>query len=94
MLISYHVSFLYVRLNDKIVDDCKWSAHLLENPPSHEVMFKNELPQLGLQVSNRLSELKTEFSMKKVYAEDLEYMHLAIMHLQEHHTVSNGSTTN
>lgn len=57
-------------------------------------MFKDELAQLGLQVRNRLSELKTEFSMKKVYAEDLEYMHLAIMHLEEHHTVNNGPTTN
>lgn len=83
-----------VRLNEKIVDGCKWSAHLLANLPSNEVMFKNELPQLGLQFSNRLSELKQEFYMKKVYAEDLEYMHLAIMHLEEHHTVNNGSTTN
>ncbi|KAL8094508.1 hypothetical protein AgCh_036149 [Apium graveolens] len=79
---------ILAELNDKIVDDCKWSAHLLANPPSHEVVFKNELPQLRLQVRNWISELKNEVCMKKVYVEDLEYMHLAIMHLEEHDTVN------
>ncbi|XP_017238301.1 uncharacterized protein LOC108211260 isoform X2 [Daucus carota subsp. sativus] len=83
---------ILAKLNDKIVDNCKWSAHLLLNTSSPEEVSKNERIQLGLQVSNQLKMLKTEMSTRKVYAEDLEYMHMAIMHLEEQHHI--GSTTN
>lgn len=67
------------------MDKSRWSAELLvpENPiplPSMDDDYKEEL---RLQITSGMDELKKEASLKKVYAEDLEYLHMAIMHIDD-----------
>lgn len=81
---SWFIFFrIFSRLNNTIVDSCQWSAHL-QPKPSPGALSKSDYHELSLQqFINHLNEWKTEFSMKKVCAEDFETMHFAIMHLEE-----------
>uniref|UniRef100_A0A5B7BG13 RRM domain-containing protein n=1 Tax=Davidia involucrata TaxID=16924 RepID=A0A5B7BG13_DAVIN len=81
------------KLNDTVIDDCQWSAHLLPRDFTPVVMTNNEDAKykLGLQISSDLAELRRDIYMKKNYSEDLEWLHLAIVHLESGPTGSNTS---
>ncbi|XP_059659385.1 uncharacterized protein LOC132306147 [Cornus florida] len=82
------------KLNGTVINDCRWSANLLPSESSPLVMTDSEDAKcdIGLQISTRLAELKEEICMKKIYFEDLESLHAAIMHLEDHHAVSDTSS--
>ncbi|KAM7501172.1 hypothetical protein LguiB_000076 [Lonicera macranthoides] len=82
---------ILTRLNSIVLDKAQWSAELLvpENSipvPSMDDDYKEEL---RLQITSGIDELKKEASLKRVYAEDLEYLHLAIMHIDDEAANSN-----
>ena len=73
------------------MDKSRWSVELLvpENSipvPSMDDDYKEEL---RLQITSGIDELKKEASLKKVYAEDLEYLHLTIMHIDDEPAIGN-----
>ncbi|CAL5357721.1 unnamed protein product [Camellia sinensis] len=65
--------------------DRRWSASLLSRDCTPVAMSNNEdsKHKLGLQISSHLKKLKRSLSMKKIDVEDLESLHLAILHLEE-----------
>lgn len=68
------------KLNDTIADGHRWSAHLLARDSTNNEDAKCEL---GLQISSHLAKLKRQVCVKKIEAEDLEYLHSSIVHLEE-----------
>ena len=48
------------------------------------IMTKNGNDDLGLKISGHLAELKKEMYLKKICAEDLEYLHHSVLHLENH----------
>lgn len=68
------------KLNDTITDGHRWSAHLLARDSTNNEDAKCKL---GLQISSHLAELKRQVYMKRIEAEDLEYLHSSIVHLEE-----------
>ncbi|CAL5433429.1 unnamed protein product [Camellia sinensis] len=73
------------RLNATFTGDRRWSASLLSRDCTPAAMSNNEdsKHKLGLQISSHLKKLKRSLSMKKIDVEDLESLHLAILHLEE-----------
>ncbi|KAA8549104.1 hypothetical protein F0562_000788 [Nyssa sinensis] len=78
------------KLNETVVDDCQWSAHVLpkETTPVAKTNNGDARCKLGLQINSHLAELKKEIYMKKIYCEDLEDLHQAIVHLEDHPAVT------
>ncbi|XP_011042224.1 PREDICTED: uncharacterized protein LOC105137957 isoform X11 [Populus euphratica] len=79
------------RLNQTIVDACKWSACLQTVMPTAAVTNNDNNAELhlGLEVSGKIHELKSQISLTQVHAEDLEYLYHALLHLQSHPSTSN-----
>ncbi|KAL7226910.1 hypothetical protein ACSBR1_021891 [Camellia fascicularis] len=73
------------KLNATFTGDRRWSASLLSRDCTPVAMSNNEdsKHKLGLQISSHLKKLKRSLSMKKIDVEDLESLHLAILHLEE-----------
>ncbi|KAJ6686675.1 hypothetical protein OIU79_016443 [Salix purpurea] len=80
------------RLNQTIVDACKWSACLQTGIPTPVVTDNdnNDELHLGLEVSGKIHELKSQISLAQVLAEDLEFLYHALLHLQIHPSTSNN----
>ncbi|PNT50666.2 hypothetical protein POPTR_002G198200v4 [Populus trichocarpa] len=79
------------RLNQTIVDACKWSACLQTVMPTAVVTNNDNNAELhlGLEVSGKIHELKSQISLTQVLAEDLEYLYHALLHLQSHPSTGN-----
>nr|XP_034911804.1 uncharacterized protein LOC118046850 isoform X5 [Populus alba] len=79
------------RLNQTIVDACKWSACLQTVMPTSPVTNNENDAELhlGLEVSGKIHELKSQISLTQVLAEDLEYLYHALLHLQSHPSTGN-----
>lgn len=79
------------RLNQTIVDACKWSACLQTVMPAAVVTNNDNNAELhlGLEVSSKIHELKSQISLTQVLAEDLEYLYHALLHLQSHPSTGN-----
>lgn len=79
------------RLNQTIVDACKWSACLQTVIPTAVVTNNDNNAELhlGLEVSGKIHELKSQISLTQVLAEDLEYLYHALLHLQSHPSTGN-----
>lgn len=79
------------RLNQTIVDACKWSACLQTVMPAAVVTNNDNNAELhlGLEVSGKIHELKSQISLTQVLAEDLEYLYHALLHLQSHPSTGN-----
>ncbi|KAG6735428.1 hypothetical protein POTOM_061964 [Populus tomentosa] len=79
------------RLNQTIVDACKWSACLQTVMPTDAVTNNDNNAELhlGLEVSCKIHELKSQISLTQVHAEDLEYLYHALLHLQSHPSTGN-----
>lgn len=79
------------RLNQPIVDACKWSACLQTVMPTAVVTNNDNNAELhlGLEVSGKIHELKSQISLTQVLAEDLEYLYHALLHLQSHPSTGN-----
>lgn len=79
------------RLNQTIVDACKWSACLQTVMPT-DVVTNNDNNadlHLGLEVSCKIHEMKSQISLTQVLAEDLEYLYHELLHLQSHPSTGN-----
>lgn len=79
------------RLNQTIVDACKWSACLQTVMPTAVVTNNDNNAELhlGLEVSGKIHELKSQISLTQVLAEDLEYLYHALLHLPSHPSTGN-----
>ncbi|KAF9688148.1 hypothetical protein SADUNF_Sadunf02G0167000 [Salix dunnii] len=79
------------RLNQTIVDACKWSACLQTGMHTPVVTNNDNNAQLhlGLEVSDKIHKLKSRISLAQVLAEDLEYLYHALLHLQSDPGTSN-----
>lgn len=79
------------RLNQTIVDACKWSACLQTVMPTAVVTNNDNNAELhlGLEVSGKIHELKSQISLTQVLAEDLGYLYHALLHLQSHPSTGN-----
>ncbi|XWS31800.1 hypothetical protein CRYUN_Cryun23aG0107200 [Craigia yunnanensis] len=73
-----------VRLNSTVIDVSKWSAQLQNSESPSMTMIKNGNDDLGLKISGPLAELKREIYLKMICAEDLEYLHHSVLHLENH----------
>lgn len=71
------------RLNGMKIDDYCWSAcQLPSNTTSSMIMEKEDAKStLGLLMNNRLFELKGRLDCMKMYYEDLQLLHLEVLHL-------------
>lgn len=79
------------RLNQTIVDACKWSACLQTVMPADVVTNNDNNAELhlGLEVSCKIHEMKSQISLTQVLAEDLEYLYHELLHLQSHPSTGN-----
>uniref|UniRef100_A0A6M2ELV2 Uncharacterized protein n=1 Tax=Populus davidiana TaxID=266767 RepID=A0A6M2ELV2_9ROSI len=79
------------RLNQTIVDACKWSACLQTVMPTDVVTNNDNNAELhlGLEVSCKIHEMKSQISLTQVLAEDLEYLYHELLHLQSHPSTGN-----
>ncbi|KAG1326204.1 hypothetical protein COCNU_01G001380 [Cocos nucifera] len=72
------------RLNDVCLDDCQWSAHLL---PEFGRNLMSKVPgsqwSIGSQISNFIGTSRKQLRMQRIYLEDLEELHHAILHLRD-----------
>lgn len=73
------------------MDACKWSACLQTVMPAAVVTNNDNNAELhlGLEVSSKIHELKSQISLTQVLAEDLEYLYHALLHLQSHPSTGN-----
>lgn len=83
------------RLNGMKIDDYCWSAYQLSSNTTSSMIMEREdaKSKLGLLMNNRLFELKGRLDCMKVYSEDLQLLHLGILHLEGLPTMSNPSQT-
>ncbi|RVX01490.1 hypothetical protein CK203_017597 [Vitis vinifera] len=85
------------QLDCKIVDKCQWSACVsTEDSGSAPMTIKDNSQcklddrqcKLGDQISSSIADVKRqilrEFLMKKLYLEDLENLHVSLVHLENH----------
>lgn len=75
---------LPARLNNVVINDCHWSACQISRDASSTALSESEEvgSKLVLQINRRLAEFKQELDYKRVYFEDLEYLHMEILHLK------------
>ncbi|KAM0948482.1 hypothetical protein DsansV1_C06g0059861 [Dioscorea sansibarensis] len=75
------------RLSNISADGWKWSAKLLPNPGQNS--SNNAASGLvGSKIPNHLRSLRKQFNMQRIYLEDLEDLHLAILHLRHLNSAS------
>lgn len=84
IIIIFIFIFCPCRLNDVRVDDCQWSAQLLPKVTTNSMTNGSDAKAgVGSQISNLIGGLKEQLQMKRIYLEDLENLHHAILHLKE-----------
>lgn len=77
--------FSFFRLNDTVMDGCRWSAKLKcgDNTSTATNVTDDAQLKAGSQFTSKLLDIKKQLDMKQIYLTDLENLHRALVHLQD-----------
>ncbi|CAI9105495.1 OLC1v1004426C1 [Oldenlandia corymbosa var. corymbosa] len=68
---------ILTRLNNTVINSHRWSATVLSDKEED-----GDNSKLVLQLNNRVADLWSHLMTQKMWLEDLEYLHMGILHLQ------------
>ncbi|XP_058076771.1 uncharacterized protein LOC131225278 isoform X2 [Magnolia sinica] len=72
------------KLNDVSINGCRWSAQLLsKTTPNSITNVADAQHGVGSQIINLIGGFRKQLEMKRIYLEDFEKLHQAVVHIRE-----------
>eukprot|EP01018_Ginkgo_biloba_P028373 Gb_12746 [translate_table: standard] len=71
------------KLNEVTLNDRRWIAQPAPRLPKDLAKRLEGQKWVGLQLSNHIGNIKRQLQMKRIYLEDMEELHNAVMHMKE-----------
>ncbi|KAJ0980608.1 hypothetical protein J5N97_008863 [Dioscorea zingiberensis] len=73
-------------------DGCRWSAELLPDSAQNSTINAASSRQIGSQINYLFGGFRKQFNMQRIYLEDLEDLHHAILHLRNRPDTPNSAS--